>query len=254
MLHSDHALDSVGPAPNQLHDTDARILHLAFIVNLVLCVAYVAVMLSSMLNQSARAMQMNAFAKPFASPAAGSDACCKPQARSIALDVRQETGDEKPSEPAPKPQVESTPPAVPPSPSTPPVTPAVAPSAGAAPAAADAGGTPAGGTKTNLEEAIAAMEKDEDYFDYCVEQYLRCAACHTADKKLIGPPLFEVYELYKDNFEGVLEWAKKPGKRRPDYPQMLPIVLKEKQLRAAALYLMKVGRDASLKRNAEQKK
>lgn len=47
-----------------------------------------------------------------------------------------------------------------------------------------------------------------------------CAACHKPDVKLVGPPVIEMASIYKENKAGLQSWIKKPGKKRPDYPQM----------------------------------
>ncbi|NJL26060.1 MAG: c-type cytochrome, partial [Calothrix sp. SM1_5_4] len=40
-----------------------------------------------------------------------------------------------------------------------------------------------------------------------------CAACHSMDVKLVGPPLREIQNLYKGNPEGIVAWSKAPGKK-----------------------------------------
>ncbi|MAX80163.1 MAG: cytochrome C [Crocinitomicaceae bacterium] len=47
-----------------------------------------------------------------------------------------------------------------------------------------------------------------------------CGACHQKDKKLVGPPMTEMAAIYADNEEGLKNWIKAPGKKRPDFPQM----------------------------------
>ena len=47
-----------------------------------------------------------------------------------------------------------------------------------------------------------------------------CSACHAKDKKVVGPPMTEMVEIYHDNIEGLKQWIKAPGKKRPDFPQM----------------------------------
>jgi cytochrome c len=47
-----------------------------------------------------------------------------------------------------------------------------------------------------------------------------CAACHKVDAKLVGPPVLEMAKIYKGNIADLQQWIKKPGKKRPDYPQM----------------------------------
>lgn len=47
-----------------------------------------------------------------------------------------------------------------------------------------------------------------------------CSSCHKENEKLVGPPITEMVSIYADNKEGLKQWIKKPGKKRPDYPQM----------------------------------
>ncbi|HEY0298915.1 MAG TPA: cytochrome c [Arachidicoccus sp.] len=47
-----------------------------------------------------------------------------------------------------------------------------------------------------------------------------CASCHTEKQRLVGPPVLEMVSIYADNKTGLEQWIKKPGKKRPGYPQM----------------------------------
>ncbi|RKR84152.1 cytochrome c [Mucilaginibacter gracilis] len=47
-----------------------------------------------------------------------------------------------------------------------------------------------------------------------------CAGCHRRDEKLVGPPMTEMVSIYKGNNKGLEAWIRKPGKKRPDFPQM----------------------------------
>jgi cytochrome c len=47
-----------------------------------------------------------------------------------------------------------------------------------------------------------------------------CGACHGVDRRVVGPPLTEIAQIYAGRPEGIVAWARAPGKRRPDYPQM----------------------------------
>ncbi|MDR3608565.1 MAG: c-type cytochrome [Oligoflexia bacterium] len=47
-----------------------------------------------------------------------------------------------------------------------------------------------------------------------------CSACHALDHRVVGPPLFEIARIYAGNPSGIVAWAKAPGKKRPDFPQM----------------------------------
>lgn len=67
-------------------------------------------------------------------------------------------------------------------------------------------------------EASTADLSDADKGKAVFSQY--CAACHKVDIKLVGPPVLEMAKIYKDNLADLQKWIKKPGKKRPDYPQM----------------------------------
>lgn len=47
-----------------------------------------------------------------------------------------------------------------------------------------------------------------------------CAACHKPDERLVGPPIKEMVSIYLNDENGLKNWIKSPGKKRPDYPQM----------------------------------
>lgn len=68
-----------------------------------------------------------------------------------------------------------------------------------------------------------------------------CIVCHALDKRLVGPPIQEIAALYKGNPAGIAAWAKAPGKKRPDYPQMIAVPLPDEDLKAAGAYMLKVG-------------
>lgn len=50
--------------------------------------------------------------------------------------------------------------------------------------------------------------------------FINCAACHAPTLKLVGPPLAEIAQIYAGNPDGIVAWAKAPGKKRPELPQM----------------------------------
>ncbi len=52
--------------------------------------------------------------------------------------------------------------------------------------------------------------------------FMNCAACHAPNVKLVGPPLTEIAQIYAGNPDGIVTWAKAPGKKRPELPQMPP--------------------------------
>jgi len=73
-----------------------------------------------------------------------------------------------------------------------------------------------------------------------------CAACHAVSKPTAAPALIEIYALYKDNPAGIVAWAKAPGKKRPQYPQMPPFAhLGDDALSLIAAHMLEQGRIAS---------
>ena len=70
-----------------------------------------------------------------------------------------------------------------------------------------------------------------------------CAGCHAYSTKMIGPPTQIIQALYMDNPAGIAEYAAKPVKKRPDYPEMPPQShLDEETLLAAAQFMLQVKR------------
>jgi cytochrome c len=65
-------------------------------------------------------------------------------------------------------------------------------------------------------------------------------ACHGLEKRVVGPPWREIQKLYKDNPSGIVAWAKAPGKKRSDYPQMPPMALPDEDLKIIAEYVLKL--------------
>lgn len=93
-----------------------------------------------------------------------------------------------------------------------------------------AGASPAG-------EAKAASTSVEHRFK------LFCGACHAPEQKLVGPPLREIAQLYAGNPDGIVVWAKAPGKKRADYPQMPAFggLVSEADLSAIARFMLQQG-------------
>ncbi len=67
-----------------------------------------------------------------------------------------------------------------------------------------------------------------------------CMACHSLENRVVGPPWREIQKIYKDNPSGIVAWAKAPGKKRPDYPQMPPMALPDEDLKVIAEYILKL--------------
>lgn len=71
--------------------------------------------------------------------------------------------------------------------------------------------------------------------------FINCAACHALNKVLAAPSLVEVYSLYKDNPEGIVTWAKNPGKKRPEFAPMPSFAhLGDEKLRLVADYILEM--------------
>ncbi|MBN1212499.1 MAG: cytochrome c, partial [candidate division Zixibacteria bacterium] len=84
-------------------------------------------------------------------------------------------------------------------------------------------------------EALSAQLTGEKVF-------VNCAACHAVNKVLAAPSLVEVYSLYKDNPEGIVAWAKAPGKKRPQFAPMPSFAhLGDEKLRLVADYIIEKG-------------
>ncbi|AKV00501.1 hypothetical protein AKJ09_07164 [Labilithrix luteola] len=69
-----------------------------------------------------------------------------------------------------------------------------------------------------------------------------CSGCHAVDRKLVGPPLTEIAKLYEARPEGIVTWARSPGKKRPDTPQMPAFaIVGDTKLRKIAEYMLETG-------------
>lgn len=68
-----------------------------------------------------------------------------------------------------------------------------------------------------------------------------CIVCHALDTRLVGPPIREIVKEYQGNPAGIAAWAKAPGKKRPDYPPMIPVPLPDADLKAAGVYMLKIA-------------
>jgi cytochrome c len=81
-------------------------------------------------------------------------------------------------------------------------------------------------------DGSAKMSPGEKVFKFS------CASCHALDKRLVGPPLTEIYEEYKGNPAGITKWVKNPGKKRADYPPMPPIRMSDTKYAAVSQYVL----------------
>ena len=65
-----------------------------------------------------------------------------------------------------------------------------------------------------------------------------CAACHHDTQRRVGPPLSEIREAYPSDPDGIVSWAKAPGRKRDDYPAMPPMMLPAEELKAIADFIL----------------
>ncbi len=69
-----------------------------------------------------------------------------------------------------------------------------------------------------------------------------CGGCHAVDRRLVGPPLTEIAQIYAGNPDGIVAWARAPGKKRADAPQMPSMAAAgDRDLRIIAEYMLKTG-------------
>ncbi|MGV3619664.1 MAG: c-type cytochrome [Archangium sp.] len=69
-----------------------------------------------------------------------------------------------------------------------------------------------------------------------------CAACHGVDVRIVGPPLTEIATIYSGNPDGIVSWARAPGKKRADSPPMPPFAaLGDEKLSDIARYMLRAG-------------
>lgn len=66
----------------------------------------------------------------------------------------------------------------------------------------------------------------------------RCSACHSWDKRVVGPPYMDRVPKYLDDIEGLKNFIKNPVKVDQDYPPMAPLGLNDRQINDVAHYLI----------------
>lgn len=89
--------------------------------------------------------------------------------------------------------------------------------------------------------AQANAPGSEAVVDGAVVFQQNCSACHAKDVKVVGPPMKEMVAIYKANPQGLKNWVKAPGKKRPDFPQMPAFAqLSDQQLTALADYILHI--------------
>jgi len=68
---------------------------------------------------------------------------------------------------------------------------------------------------------------------------LRCMSCHTFDKKFVGPPFREVVPKYQHKLDELKEFIRNPTRKNLAYSAMPKIRMKEHEIEAVAVYLLK---------------
>lgn len=101
--------------------------------------------------------------------------------------------------------------------------------------------TPTGTTTTTVVAAQPAAETDPEFLKGEKVFKTTCIVCHALETRLVGPPIRELVKDYQNNPDGIAAWAKAPGKKRPDYPPMIPVPLPDADLRAAGVYMLKIA-------------
>lgn len=90
--------------------------------------------------------------------------------------------------------------------------------------------------RTGRERAVAGVSDGQHLFQNT------CAACHGVDRRIVGPPLTEIAQIYAGNPDGIVTWARAPGKKRADAPQMPPFAsMGDERLRQIAEYMLQAG-------------
>lgn len=68
-----------------------------------------------------------------------------------------------------------------------------------------------------------------------------CAGCHKQNEKLVGPPMTEMVSIYSKNEKTLIEWIRKPGKKRADSPQMPGFPqLSDEELKELSKYILSI--------------
>ena len=71
---------------------------------------------------------------------------------------------------------------------------------------------------------------------------ITCSSCHQLDKAVAAPTVKEVAEIYANRPEGIVTWAKAPGKKRPQFPQMPAFShVDDEKLQKIAEYMLELG-------------
>jgi len=75
--------------------------------------------------------------------------------------------------------------------------------------------------------------------------FRNCAACHALDRVLAAPSVMEIASVYQGNPEGIVEWAKAPGRKRQEFAPMPSFAhLGDEQLSLVAEYMLEMASGA----------
>jgi cytochrome c len=65
-----------------------------------------------------------------------------------------------------------------------------------------------------------------------------CKACHDLNEKVVGPSFKEAAQIYKGNKAGIMQWIKKPGKKREGPPMPAQSHLSDKEVSDVADWIL----------------
>jgi cytochrome c len=85
---------------------------------------------------------------------------------------------------------------------------------------------------TAIGKKIPVGEKGKHAFE------ATCGGCHAMDKVLLGPPIKEIQLIYKGNPNGIISWAKAPGKKRDGMSMPSMAHIADEELKAIAEWML----------------
>ena len=75
-----------------------------------------------------------------------------------------------------------------------------------------------------------------------------CMACHHKTKMVVGPTLFEINQLHKGSPQNLVQWAKKPGRKRTQLLAMPSMAhVGDENLLLIAKHMLKIGSTVTAK-------
>lgn len=90
-----------------------------------------------------------------------------------------------------------------------------------------------------LEAAKALAQQDDAAAPGETAFNQNCAACHHPTLPTVGPALDEIRSAYANNPDGITQWTKNPGKKRPDSMQMPGFPqLRDEELNAISQFIL----------------